>query len=86
MWDPRNISRCVTEKRSETELPDKNLEKNVPKILSLLFLWWCINNLYIIGPRRVLRYIKNTAHIIVNTIVVLLCLKTAAWVIYKLHL
>lgn len=59
----------------DIEYAHKKIAKDVPKVVSLLSMWWCLSTLYAIGPRRILRYIQNTAHVVLNLIITVLLLK-----------
>lgn len=64
----------------DMEHAHKKIAKDVPKILSLLSMWWCLSSLYAIGPRRILRYIQNTAHVVLNLVITLLLVKVILWI------
>jgi hypothetical protein len=87
MWELRDnasvseIQSWIREKQLlDVEHAHKKLAKDVPKILSLLSIWWCLSSLYAIGPRRILRFIQNTTHVVLNLVVILLLVKVILWI------
>ena len=57
---------------------EKN-HKKICEIVSIAYLWWFLSIMYAIGPRRILRYIQNTADVVLNMILVMFVAKVAMW-------
>jgi len=82
MWVLRDNATVTEVQQWAKEKMIIDMEKNhkkIHEILSMAYLWWFLSIMYAIGPRRILRYIQNTADVVLNMILVMFILKVIVW-------
>ena len=82
MWELRDNATVTEVQQWVKEKIIMDREKNhkkIHEIVSIAYLLWFLSIMYAIGPRRILRYIQNTADVVLNMILVMFIVKVAMW-------
>ena len=82
MWELRDNATVTEVQQWVKEKIIMDMEKNhkkIHEIVSIAYLLWFLSIMYAIGPRRILRYIQNTADVVLNMILDMFIVKVAMW-------